>query len=83
MPNYNYCCEFCEHEFTENLKISERNEPLEKPCPECLKSNGVAKMVSSPAICDPILVGVTRPSKGFQSGVLDRIKRNNKSNFDH
>lgn len=79
MPLYNYRCDSCEHEFKEFLKISERNEPTNSPCPNCLQENCVYKCISSPRIADPVQCGVTKPSKGFTEGVLGRIKRNNKN----
>ena len=35
MPTYAYQCKKCEHYFEEILKISERDEPVKLPCPEC------------------------------------------------
>ena len=33
MPIYEYKCEVCEHEFEEMLHFSERDVPLNTPCP--------------------------------------------------
>mgnify|MGYP001326710433 FL=1 len=35
MPIYEYKCEKCEHAFEEYLSISNRDKPIEEPCPEC------------------------------------------------
>lgn len=35
MPAYDYQCQKCGHEFEQFAKISSRNEPCEKPCPQC------------------------------------------------
>lgn len=39
MPFYNYVCDECGHEFTEMLSMAQRNEPVERPCPneQCQK----------------------------------------------
>ena len=35
MPTYDFKCEECEHTFEENLKIVDRDAPLELPCVHC------------------------------------------------
>ena len=35
MPLYEYRCENCENEFEEMLHFSEREDPINQPCPSC------------------------------------------------
>ncbi len=35
MPLYEYRCEDCENEFEEMLHFSEREDPINEPCPSC------------------------------------------------
>ena len=35
MPLYEYKCEDCENEFEEMLHFSERDVPINEPCPSC------------------------------------------------
>ena len=35
MPIYEYYCEKCKHTFEEYLSISNRDNPIEEPCPKC------------------------------------------------
>ena len=35
MPIYEYKCENCGHEFEEMLHFSERDNPINAPCPTC------------------------------------------------
>jgi putative FmdB family regulatory protein len=49
MPLYEYLCGQCGHEFSDVLKISERDNPTEEPCP-CCEGHYVQKVVSTPRI---------------------------------
>lgn len=39
MPIYEYYCEKCKHTFEEYLSISNRDNPIEEPCPKCDEKN--------------------------------------------
>jgi len=41
MPNYAFKCESCDHRFETFLKMSESDNPLKEPCPECKKKKVV------------------------------------------
>ena len=46
MPIYEYKCEKCEHIFDEVLSVSNRDKPIEEPCPECGKKS-IKKLISA------------------------------------
>lgn len=50
MPLYEYHCKECDHEFTDVLKISERDKPVGEPCPSCGKTDCIEKIVSTARI---------------------------------
>ena len=77
MPNYDYHCEQCEYTWEDFLPIARRNDPCEKPCPICC-GGPVKKLIGSPAIVDPVLIGVKRPITGFQKR-LREIAQSHKS----
>lgn len=72
MPTYEYQCEKCEHYFTLNLSISNRNTPEEQPCPECNELHVKKVMFTPPALGDAIRLRVRRPDEGFKD-VLRKI----------
>lgn len=37
MPIYNYSCVSCNHDFDRFLSISNRDNPITEPCPNCSK----------------------------------------------
>ena len=81
MPLYEYQCSACEYYFTDLMNIASRLDPETKPCPECKKKK-VKFLISAPMICDPVRIGVTRPSSEFND-VLTRIhERTHGSNLD-
>jgi len=47
MPLYEYRCRHCEHEFSDVLKVDDRDKPLNEPCPSCEAAGGVERLVSS------------------------------------
>jgi putative FmdB family regulatory protein len=46
---YDYKCK-CGHEFTDVLKVSDRNVPVDSKCPECSEKGGIQMVISSPRI---------------------------------
>ncbi len=75
MPNYDYRCKECEHTFEEFLRMADRNKPCRKPCPKCGKTKCIEQYLpSSPALCDPVRIGVRKPDSGFKE-VISKIKR--------
>jgi putative FmdB family regulatory protein len=48
MPNYDYHCEECNHEWEEQLLIAKRNEPLDKPCVKCYTEGSVKQKIGVP-----------------------------------
>jgi len=43
MPSYDFICSKCNYKFDEYLSISNRNEPLQQPCPNCLKTECIRR----------------------------------------
>ena len=78
MPNYDYYCSSCEHEFEINMKISERNVPTQEPCPECSERD-VELQLATPTIGDPWRFAGKRPDEGFRDR-LREIKKHHRGN---
>ena len=72
MPIYDYSCKECKNTFEERHTMSEREVPFNIPCPNCGKM-AVKQIMCSPAICDPVLIGVKKAPADFQKYVLGRI----------
>ena len=75
MPLYEYRCEHCGHEFSDVLKVDDRNKPLDAPCPSCKAAGGVEKVVSSARI----VAGVGDFRKGVPDVFKDRLREIKKS----
>jgi putative FmdB family regulatory protein len=75
MPTYNYICLKCKHEWEETKKISNMNEPLGLPCPNCAehKPGNIEKRIyHAPGFGDPVKLGFQKPDNNFKD-VLRRI----------
>lgn len=72
MPSYLYKCEACDHEFTKILKISDRDHPLEQPCPECMELKLIRPPVSASFIYNPS--GQIKTTDSFNDRLIE-IKR--------
>lgn len=82
MPIYDYKCSDCGHTFTQNLRIAERKQPIESPCPECEKEGNITQVIGGGAVVDPVRIGRIKPESGFNE-VLRNIKKGNPgSNFN-
>ena len=66
MPFYDYQCQSCQHQFTESLKIADRKQPCDAPCPDCGESNQIVLLVGAPMICDPVRIGIKKPTPEFR-----------------
>ena len=78
MPNYDYYCSSCKHEFEINMKINERNVPTQEPCPECSERD-VELQLATPTIGDPWRFAGKRPDEGFRDR-LREIKKHHRGN---
>ena len=77
MPFYDYRCEACGSTFGDVYTISERKKPESEPCPKCGESGKVQQVIlSAPATCDPVRIGVTKQDSGFKE-VLQKIHQSN------
>jgi putative FmdB family regulatory protein len=70
MPLYEYKCEKCEHTFSDVLKIADRNQPKEAPCPNCKETGGIDQVIGSPRI----VAGVGDFRKGVPDVFKDRLR---------
>jgi putative FmdB family regulatory protein len=72
MPNYDFNCPDCEHEFTENVPIANRDDA--RACPSCGKSN-VKRRVSAVRVSySGFKENVTRAGSGWND-VLNKVKK--------
>ncbi len=78
MPLYDYKCKTCEHVWEEEQTIASRNNPRYSPCPECGTSDNIILLIGSPAIGDPVNLGIKKPDKAFQNR-LRQIHENAKA----
>lgn len=62
MPNYNYHCKSCNHDFDDMFSIAERHTPETLPCPNC-KDKCVELQMTAPSICTASRMDVTKSSK--------------------
>ena len=70
MPIYEYQCESCSHSFESFLSMSNMNEPLNEPCPECGK-NEVNKRVSKTTMG----VDMNLKTPGWFKDKMDNLKK--------
>lgn len=69
---YDFECTSCTCHFEQVLKIGDRDEPTEKPCPEC--GGKVRRVFATPAISyQPVTSNVRRAGDGWND-VLTKIK---------
>jgi putative FmdB family regulatory protein len=75
MPNYAFKCEKCEYTFDEMLSLSNRDEPLKKPCPKCKKKKIIRDWgASTPSLAmDATLTPQKVVGSQFKE-VIDKIK---------
>lgn len=77
MPQYDYECKNCKHFFDEFHSIADRDKPTKKPCLKCKKKQ-VKKIITSPMVCDPVLVGVLKPPSDFTNHILKPMMERHK-----
>lgn len=73
MPQYEYRCNSCQHEWSEFLSISERLAPESNPCPQCHEYGQVSKDVNAGNIVSGVNM-VAKHSGGFRD-VIDKVKK--------
>lgn len=72
MPLYTYKCNKCNKTFEAMLKIMDMDLPLNNPCPECMQSGGVEKVILAPNVVDAYHLG--RIKNGAFQERLKQIK---------
>jgi len=72
MPNYDFSCSSCDHEFAENVPIANRDDA--RACPSCGK-NTVKRGVSAATVSySGFKDNVTRAGSGWND-VLNKVKK--------
>ena len=80
MPFYDYACEKCSTEEEYNVKIADRDCPID--CPVC--DGKMERMISSPKICyDSFTLTGRKPDEGFKDRLREIKKSVPKNNFEH
>lgn len=72
MPLYEFQCAKCMHVFDEFLTVSNRDTPIDKPCPSCGESGSIGKVFGTPPIADSVKLGRIKPPGAFRD-ILQRI----------
>tara|TARA_B110000211_G_scaffold154475_1_gene175302 strand:+ start:3134 stop:3508 length:375 start_codon:yes stop_codon:yes gene_type:complete len=77
MPWYDYICDVCEHEFTEVLRMANREIPVEDGCPEC-GEDAVRQLLGNVTTADPANVSASgrRPDNTYGE-VISKINEKN------
>lgn len=78
MPLYDYRCGSCNHIFEQFQKVNDRNKPCKKGCPSCKKKK-IELVIGSPAVCDPVTIGVKKHDKGWHE-VMSKFNKANRTN---
>ncbi|CAB4141253.1 Putative regulatory protein, FmdB, Zinc ribbon domain [uncultured Caudovirales phage] len=67
MPTYEYQCSNCNYCFDKILKIDERKNPENDPCPNCNTEKTITICISSSGVLSPFRVeGLKKPSSQFK-----------------
>lgn len=78
MPTYDYQCKECQHHFTDLLKMDDRNQPCQSPCPNCKKDGTIEQLLSAPSvILDNTKLTFRKKIPGAMRERLQEIKRKN------
>ena len=70
MPVYEFECSECGHEFEQFRTIAQYDMPCKEACLSCFKIGYVTRLISGAKICDPVSLGLIKPTKDFN----DRLK---------
>ena len=82
MPSYDYTCNKCNYSFSKILKINDRKQPEEAPCPECGEIAVEQRLLDAPCIADPVRIGVRKQDSGFKEVLSSIHQRNRGSKID-
>lgn len=72
MPNYDYSCDECGHEFTENVPIAKRDE--HQTCPKCKKKKTTRGVSAVKLSYSGFKSNLSRTSDGWND-VLKKVKK--------
>lgn len=76
MPWYDYICDVCEHEFTEVLRMANREIPVEDGCPEC-GEDAVRQLLGNVSMADPANVSAGGRRPDAYGEVISKINETN------
>lgn len=76
MPNYGFVCEKCNHKFDSLLSISDREKPLNEPCPSC-KKKSIKRDYEDVhvAVASDSTMSADKATGGRWKHLVDKIKR--------
>ena len=82
---YNYHCTGCGSHFEKNIPISDRDLPINKPCPSCKKKGNIERVFMAPGINYEGNVSAIRRAGSNWNDVLKRIDKyaGKRSQVDH
>lgn len=74
MPLYDYHCDACGHEFTEQLRIDDRKIPVENPCPKCNQSKNIQQTIKPVGFVSSSISTLRRAGSEW-GDVLKKVKK--------
>ncbi len=76
MPNYGFVCEKCNHKFDSLLSISDREKPLNEPCPSCKKKKIKRNYDDvSVSVASDTTMSANKATGGRWNHLMEKIKR--------
>lgn len=63
MPNYEYQCRLCAHQWDDIQTIANRDKPCTEPCPQCGKQGAERRWTEAPTACAD---AQRKPPKAFR-----------------
>lgn len=83
MPTYNYECKKCEHLWEDYQSISNREKPLQEPCPKCGQSGCVSKSWKdcTPAVEVDMTLTPNKATGGRWNELMKRMKQGTPKRF--
>lgn len=78
MPTYEFICSACQKTFEKQLKIADRELPINQPCPECKAEGTVARHYGNTSIewSDPWQLGRKKPPSDWRE-FINKLKKDN------
>jgi len=76
MPSYDFSCTKCKKEWSDFLSISNREKPIESPCPHCNEKNCVQKnwMSTTFTIASDVTLNANKATGGRWNELMAKMK---------